>query len=187
MCNGANLAFRKSAFVEVGGYENNLHIPSGDDEFLMHKIFHHFSNSVRFVSNRQAIVRTSSVPLRTFFHQRIRWAGKWSHNLSFWNILLATFIFLFQVSVIILPIVAAAGFVAWTVAFTLLVLKALTECILLRKVATYSGVPWNWSVFIILQFIYPVYAVGIAVISSFISFEWKGRTLKSFTISTVKK
>ena len=32
MCNGANLAFRKEVFAEVGGYEGNLSIPSGDDE-----------------------------------------------------------------------------------------------------------------------------------------------------------
>ena len=29
LCNGANLAFRKSAFLEVGGYEGNMDILRG--------------------------------------------------------------------------------------------------------------------------------------------------------------
>lgn len=187
MCNGANLAFRKSAFVEVGGYENNFHIPSGDDEFLMHKIFHRYSDGVRFVFSQQAVVSTSSVVLREFIHQRIRWAGKWSHNLSLRNIILATFIFFFQVSVIALPVAALSGSVNPYLAGTLFLLKAGLEYVFLKKVARFLEVPWSLPAFFALQIVYPLYAVSIAVISSSFSFEWKGRTLKSFTISTVKK
>jgi cellulose synthase/poly-beta-1,6-N-acetylglucosamine synthase-like glycosyltransferase len=187
MCNGANLAFRKSVFFEVGGYENNIHIPSGDDEFLMHKIFHLYRDGVRFVSDRQAIVRTSAVALREFIHQRIRWAGKWSYNLSMWNIILAMFIFCFQVSMIVLPIATLSGFMDPYLAFALLLSKAGIECIFLKKVARFSAVRWSWAAFLALQIIYPLYAVFIAMISRSFSFDWKGRTLKSFTISTVKK
>jgi glycosyltransferase involved in cell wall biosynthesis len=38
MCNGANLAYRRAAFDAVGGYLDNNHLASGDDEFLLHKI-----------------------------------------------------------------------------------------------------------------------------------------------------
>ncbi len=38
ICNAANLAFRKSVFLEVGGFDDNLHLTSGDDELLMQKI-----------------------------------------------------------------------------------------------------------------------------------------------------
>ncbi|WP_373331347.1 glycosyltransferase [Salmonirosea aquatica] len=38
LCNGANLAYEKKAFEEVGGFAGNEHLASGDDEFLMHKI-----------------------------------------------------------------------------------------------------------------------------------------------------
>ena len=37
MCSGANLAFRKSAFLRVFGYAGNEHWLSGDDEFLLKK------------------------------------------------------------------------------------------------------------------------------------------------------
>ena len=35
MCNGANLAFTKHAYIEVNGYSNNFHISSGEDVFLL--------------------------------------------------------------------------------------------------------------------------------------------------------
>ena len=38
MCNGANLAFTKEAFLQTNGYTGNEQIASGDDEFLMRKI-----------------------------------------------------------------------------------------------------------------------------------------------------
>ena len=187
MCNGANLAFRRSVFFEVGGYEGNFQIPSGDDEFLMHKVFNRYGDGIYFVSAKEAIVRTSAVAPREFIQQRIRWAGKWSHNLSFWNIILAMFIFFFQVSAMALPIFALGGLVDPYLAGMLVLTKAGLECVFLNGVARFSNVRWSWSAFFALQIIYPFYAIAIAVISSSSSFEWKGRTLKSFTISTVKK
>jgi poly-beta-1,6-N-acetyl-D-glucosamine synthase len=187
MCNGANLAFRKSVFLEVGGYENNFHIPSGDDEFLMHKIHHRYPDGVLFIPDQKAIVRTSAVGPREFIHQRIRWAGKWSHNLSMLNIMLAMAIFLFQASIILLPAATVVGFIDPYLAAVLVLAKGVVECILLRKVARFSAITWSWTAFLTLQIVYPLYAVFIAVISGSVSFDWKGRTLKSFTVSTVKK
>ncbi len=42
MCNGANLAYEKSAFFEVGGFRGIDAIPSGDDMLLMHKIYNKY-------------------------------------------------------------------------------------------------------------------------------------------------
>ena len=39
MCNGANLAYEKAAFNEVGGFSGIDNLPSGDDMLLMHKIY----------------------------------------------------------------------------------------------------------------------------------------------------
>src|SRR5213075_2078285 len=78
MCNGANLAFEKAAFVAVNGYAGNDKIASGDDEFLMHKIHSQFPGSVCFLKNPKAIVRTNvQQSLSGFLSQRIRWASKW--------------------------------------------------------------------------------------------------------------
>ncbi len=58
LCNGANLAFLRSAFLEVKGYDGNLDIPSGDDEFLMRKIDRRFPGSIRFQPSEDSVVET---------------------------------------------------------------------------------------------------------------------------------
>ena len=60
MCNGANLAFTKEAFLSVGGYEGNEHLPSGDDEFLLQKIFRMYPQSVSFNASPQGVVVTTA-------------------------------------------------------------------------------------------------------------------------------
>jgi hypothetical protein len=37
MCNGANLAYKKSLFQELNGFQGNDTIASGDDVFLLQK------------------------------------------------------------------------------------------------------------------------------------------------------
>jgi cellulose synthase/poly-beta-1,6-N-acetylglucosamine synthase-like glycosyltransferase len=78
MCNGANLAYRKSAFEKVNGYLGNNEYLSGDDVFLMHKIKKEFgSKSIAFIPEKEALILTSPAPgLKAFISQRIRWASK---------------------------------------------------------------------------------------------------------------
>jgi cellulose synthase/poly-beta-1,6-N-acetylglucosamine synthase-like glycosyltransferase len=78
MCNGANIAYTKQTFEEVNGFAGNEHVASGDDEFLMHKIFKLHPNSVFFLKAPEAIVFTSAKrTIAGFLSQRVRWASKW--------------------------------------------------------------------------------------------------------------
>ena len=47
-CNGANLAYRKSVFLELNSYDSNSAV-SGDDVFLMHHVKRKYSNGIRFI------------------------------------------------------------------------------------------------------------------------------------------
>lgn len=87
ICNGANLAYRKSAFMQVNGYVGNEKFISGDDVFLMHKMKKEFGNkAIGFAPDKKALVQTYPARgLRAFFKQRIRWASKtkgYKDNLS---------------------------------------------------------------------------------------------------------
>ena len=77
MCNGANLAYEKSSFFDVGGFGDDS-FSSGDDVFLLLKLKKHFGNkSVRFLKNENAFVFTEAKKnFREFLHQRTRWASK---------------------------------------------------------------------------------------------------------------
>ncbi len=80
MCNGANLAFRRSTFHEVGGYVDNEGIASGDDEFLLHKMHQRYPAGIHFLADARAVVDTPApATLRALLRQRVRWASKWPH------------------------------------------------------------------------------------------------------------
>ena len=51
MCNGANLAYTKSVFNEVGGFSGIDHIASGDDLLLMHKIAKVYTNEIIYLKS----------------------------------------------------------------------------------------------------------------------------------------
>lgn len=188
MCNGANLAFRKDAFLAVDGYSGNFHIPSGDDEFLMRKILNKFPSGGSFSATPDTIVTTKAAKdYKTFLHQRVRWAGKWRVNQSLASRLLAIFIFSFQACVLLLPLATVLDWLNPNLAIILLLLKAFAEFLFLRKVARFLDIKWSWIIFFLLQLIYPFYVVTVGLISNAGSFEWKGRKLNSFTVSPLKK
>ncbi len=176
MCNGANLAFRKETFNEVGGYEGNEQIASGDDEFLMRKIANKFPNGIKFNNDKQGIVSTnpqSSLP--EFMAQRIRWAGKWSVHQDIKSRLLALFIFSFHALVLMVPFMVFQHRLALLFLGVLFFGKAIAEYRFLRVVNFWLNIPWNWPAFILLQFTYSLYAVGIGVAALFLKPVWKGR------------
>jgi len=185
MCNGANLAFRKSVFEDVGGYSGNMHIPSGDDEFLMRKILKQYPEGVRFAADPQTVVSTSpNKDIKHFIHQRIRWAGKWKLHQTIFSKALALFVFCFQSAVIFLPLFILLHWINPLEGLLLWFAKVTLEFFFLRRISRFLGVSWSWSAFLLLQFIYPFYVVIIGLVSNFLSFEWKGRKLKSLTVSS---
>lgn len=77
LANGANFAYRKKVFLEVDGFNGNATLPSGDDEFLLHKIHATGKYKIRFAAQKEAIVSTDPQPdLNSFSNQRIRWVSK---------------------------------------------------------------------------------------------------------------
>ena len=183
MCNGANLAFRKSAFEAVGGYHGSLHVASGDDQFLMHKIQSYFGDAIRFAADERCTVTTKPCfSTREFFHQRIRWAGKWRVQKSMYTTVLSVFIFSFHCMIISLPACVLMNWVDPLVAGGLVVLKVLGEWTLLSSVARFVGLKWNLLAFLGLQIIYSPYAAFIGLTSGFMPFEWKGRRIKTASV-----
>ncbi|MBN8578541.1 MAG: glycosyltransferase [Cytophagales bacterium] len=175
MCNGASLAFRKAAFYAVSGYKGNEHIPSGDDEFLMHKVANHFPRSVKAVP--PGLNLGTTLPVTTvadFFDQRVRWAGKWRANQSGFARLLAVFIFLVQLSW--WPLLAAALVTPHAGLSVVVVFKIMLELLLLLTVSFVTRQRFDVLAFACLQILYAPYVLAVAVASQLMGYSWKGRT-----------
>lgn len=186
MCNGANLAFRKEIYEEVGGYADNLHIPSGDDEFLLRKVYKKYPGGVAFINSLDSVVSTTpQLSLSDFLNQRIRWAGKWRYHNTFFSKLLALVIFIFQLTSILTVIYGLVGMLSLRATLVLWGIKFVIEYIYLKKVSLFLGSSWRWLPFMLLQIVYPFYVVCIGLISNFMPFVWKGRRLKSIHLKSI--
>ena len=189
MCNGANLAYEKTAFTEVNGFAGINNIASGDDMLLMHKIYTHYPNRVMFLKSKEAIVQTAPVKtIAEFFNQRIRWASKadkYEDKRMFPVLLL---VYLFNLMMLVLPIVAIfnnAQYSMFNVQYSmigvwggLLILKILTELLFLYPVAKFFGKQMLLWLFPIMQPFHIVYTVIAGFLGKFGDYEWKGRKVK---------
>jgi cellulose synthase/poly-beta-1,6-N-acetylglucosamine synthase-like glycosyltransferase len=179
MCNGANLAFPKDVFFEVGGYAGNTGVASGDDEFLMKKISRKYPGEVGYLKSKEAIVLTRPADsLPEFFHQRIRWAGKWNkHGLSA-NMILALFVFLTHCSILAGLILTLSGHVQVFEFAVLLSVKILLEFLLLHDIFRFAGKKMKLLPFFACSILYSIYAVIFGILANTGTYTWKGRKYK---------
>ncbi len=178
LCNGANLAYEKSAFFAVNGYEGVRHIASGDDEFLMHKIADKYPGSIKFLKNPEAIVSTKAhTDWSLFFKQRKRWASKWKHYQSKTPLILALYVFACNLSMILAGLLWFSGSLNSQEFGILLLIKCAPEWLFLGTVLHF--LKKTVSIFFIpfTQIIYPFYVCFFGLIAQKPEYEWKGRKL----------
>jgi cellulose synthase/poly-beta-1,6-N-acetylglucosamine synthase-like glycosyltransferase len=173
MCSAANLIFRKDVFSDVDGYKGNDHLASGDDEFLLHKVFRKYPADVHFLRSRQAIVTTSANnSLAQLAQQRRRWVSKSTRYENRY----------------ITAILVGAYFFNLSLLVTLL-LHPLAGLALIAGKATVEGI-FLWNVLSFFQqgsllFLLPVaepfhiaYVLVIGIWANVTNYTWKGRRLK---------
>ncbi len=179
MCNGANLAYKKTVFYEVEGFKGIDHIASGDDMLLMNKIQQKFPDKTGYIFSPEMIVETLPMPdWKSFINQRIRWASK-SGNYKDKNILQVLFlVYLLNLFLFILPfagILFPFVFKYWII---FLIVKILCELPFMFKVASFFNcVSLLWW-FPLMQPFHIVYTVIAGWLGKFGNYKWKGREMK---------
>jgi cellulose synthase/poly-beta-1,6-N-acetylglucosamine synthase-like glycosyltransferase len=178
MCNGANLAYARSAFYEVEGFKGIDSLPSGDDMLLMHKIYRQYPDGVFFLKSPKAIVTTRpETRWKGFFNQRIRWASKadrYDDKRIFWVLVL---VYILNALFAVLPVVAFWN--RWWLWLLLLglVVKTMLEYPFVRTVATFFGQRSLMVYFPLLQPLHILYTIVIGWLGKFGSYRWKDRKI----------
>lgn len=180
MSNGANMAFRKSAFLDIGGYTLINKIPTGDDVFLMHKIIQRYGDDACvFIKNENASVFTEACySIETFIQQRIRWVSKSSSLLSKKVTITLVFMYvyhsLFLVSAVCGMLVKDAtcylllAFFLWKISFDLLFLNSVSSYF--KKKQLLIWLP-------IFEIFYIFYVVMIGLLGWRGKYTWKNRSI----------
>jgi cellulose synthase/poly-beta-1,6-N-acetylglucosamine synthase-like glycosyltransferase len=179
MCNGANLAYKKKAFYETGGFKGIDNIASGDDMLLMHKISEKYPNRTLFLKSANAIVQTKPAKnLSDFFNQRIRWASKTDKYRDKRITAVLIFVYLFNVWIFTLGIISFFYDFAFYCFIVLLIAKILCELFFLYPVAKFFKKQKLLWWFPAMQPFHIIYIVIAGWLGKFGSYKWKGRRVK---------
>lgn len=178
MCNGANLAYEKNVFFEVGGFKGVDNIASGDDMFLMNKIKTKHPNKIGYLFSKYAIART--LPMKTwsgFINQRIRWASKADkyEDKSLLPVLLAVYLFNFCLFMMFFLGLFSGKILGLLI--LLLTVKTLVEWSYMKVASNFFG-EILFAEFAILQPVHIVYMVVAGWLGKFGSYKWKDRNVK---------
>jgi cellulose synthase/poly-beta-1,6-N-acetylglucosamine synthase-like glycosyltransferase len=188
MCNGANMAYERAAFYEVGGFAGIDNIASGDDMLLMHKIYKQYPDRVLFLKSKEAIVKTAPVnTIKQFFNQRIRWASKADKYDDKRILPVLILVYFFNCLMLVLPIVAIfnnAQYSMFNVQCSMLVfwlwmflLKTLAELFFLFPVASFFGKKNMLWFFPLLQPFHICYTIIAGWLGKFGKYTWKERSV----------
>jgi glycosyltransferase involved in cell wall biosynthesis len=193
MCNGANLAYTKQAFIDVNGFTGIDTIASGDDMLLMHKIYKQNPAAVLFLKSGDVIVQTQPVKtVKEFFNQRIRWASKADKYDDKRIFAVLLIVYFFNVLLIALPVTAifnnaiisvhlypititASVFEMWLFLFFT---KTIVELIFLFPVAKFFNQQKLLWWFPLMQPFHIFYTVIAGWLGKFGSYKWKDRNVK---------
>jgi glycosyltransferase involved in cell wall biosynthesis len=181
MCNGANLAYTRSAFVAVDGFKGIDNIASGDDMLLMHKIAKRFPEGIHYIKSEEVIVQTAPMhTLGSFLQQRIRWASKadrYDDKSIFWVLLM---VYVLNVLLLLVPVLLFFFYDLFLVKTWLcfLLIKVIAEMYYLLPVATFFSQRVILLFFPLAEPFHILYTVVAGWLGKFGSYEWKGRRVK---------
>jgi cellulose synthase/poly-beta-1,6-N-acetylglucosamine synthase-like glycosyltransferase len=178
-CNGANLAYERDAFYEVGGFKGIDDLASGDDELLLHKMAARYAGNIGFLKNEDAMVYTHpKATLKEFIQQRKRWASKSTRYKNKSIIVLGVCIWLFNLSILVnLGMGIFAGFY-FKLALVQLLLKMLFEFLFLYDVTNFARRKKLMVLLPVLNVLHILYIVYIGVAGNTGKYNWKGRMVK---------
>ncbi len=174
--NGANLSYRRRAFLDVGGFRNIDHLPSGDDDLLMQKIHRLTDWKIEFAPEPESFNFTAPEPsLRAFLNQRTRWASKSTHYRNPWLVLFLALVYLFYLYLFVGVPVALFSGLAYPWPLFLLAGKWGVEFLFMRRAAKIARRTDLLRYFPLAEFFQVPYILWVGFWGVFGRYSWKGR------------
>lgn len=172
LCNGANLAFTKKAWMESQS-ELREDLASGDDIFLLQSVKRR-GGKIRFLKSNSAMVRTKGAKdLKEFIRQRQRWAGKATGYTD--KMLIFTSLLIFSINTVIVTD-CVLGFYStqyWVVAVALFVIKQIIDLTFISNIEKFFSLRPIFTTSLLLSLIYPIYILSVALSGFVAKPKWK--------------
>lgn len=178
LANGANMAYRKSDFIDMGGYRDNYKTSSGDDVFLL-RSFAKNKKSIVYCFSRDACVSTTAEKsLARFFKQRVRWAGKTGRSRHLGTILAGSILLLTNLFVVVQMVIWTVHGFTYDIGLIAVLSKITIDILFLFLVALSTRVYRPLLCLPIAITLYSLYIVLLAILCVFYRPEWKNRKIQ---------
>ncbi len=178
-CNGANLAYRKDVFYEVGGFKGIDDLASGDDELLLQKVAERFPGKIGFLKLYDAVVFThAKYTLQSFIQQRRRWASKSVKYKDKKVVALVVCFWLFNVSLLINGCLSFYNIYFFKLFATQFLLRYVFELVFLFPVCSFFKRTNLLFLVILVIPLYVLYFVYIGLVGNKGPYIWKGRVVR---------
>jgi cellulose synthase/poly-beta-1,6-N-acetylglucosamine synthase-like glycosyltransferase len=176
MCNSANIAYRKSAYMRFAG-EPDADLPN--DEIMLQRLHAENPESVVFCASPEAVVATEPErTLRGFVHQRRRWAGTGVRYPSASLVAMIAGVYLFYVALFLAPIIGFWIPEVWYAFAVALTLKIVPEIALLVSAARHLRITSLVRAYPIALLLQVPYVVVIGVAGLLGGTSWKDRPMR---------
>ena len=170
---GNNLAYRKSFFKSVHGFDNVLKIQSGDDDLLMQKLAADRPWAMRYCIAESTFVTTSGKEtLHELWEQRKRWASKtiyYTPKIVF----VLSMVFLFLVMQCVTAVLAPFSFEILIAALVAFVAKCIGDLVLILRGLRIFRQEHLLKWCIPVEFIHAPFTVLAVLFGLFGRFKWK--------------
>ena len=173
---GANLLYRKSAYLEVNDLASHEHMASGDDTYLL-RDFRNANKKVELDARLSTSVSTETPhSLSEFLDQRIRWAGKTKdvgdHFATFISIL--QFVLTMTFAFFVVKYIVEQDYFS---ALLIYALKTGIDIVVFFPYFAQMKRMETWVLIPIYELLFPIYSVIIGVAVLFRKPKWKGRAI----------
>lgn len=164
MCNGANMCFKKEAFLKVNGYDGLFHTNGGDDMFLYHRIFKQFPQKVFYCADIQAAVYSEPPNgIKSMIKQRLRWLSK-SNSYELKHVSLQMALILLGNISYVFSIILSFYFPIFIILF---IVKWLVDLWFAKVALIFFKSSISMYLVFLTAFLYPFYIVFLSILSFF--------------------
>ena len=175
---GQNLAFRKSAFLQVGGYERVMHRASGDDVLLLQMVKRLTGWRITFSTSPETfVIHPPASSWWDLFQKRLRWASNAPCQLRwdplFFSYMVVTFIM--DLLLVLSPWLVLAGGLGMVWAAGSWGVKMLAELVLFRRGVDFSSRRDLLRFFPLWTLLQPMHVVAVGALGCLGIFSWKGK------------
>jgi cellulose synthase/poly-beta-1,6-N-acetylglucosamine synthase-like glycosyltransferase len=175
-CTGRNISFRKTAFLDINGYDGIQDQISGDDDLLMQKMSLSKKWEMDFICNHRAIVNSPGPnTIEELVYQRLRFASKGINYYQLETNQPTRVILPFLYIINIFTVISISAFLStlnglWLIPF---MIKLAGDALITLTFFNQLNIKWSPRAFFILEIIHPFYVVIFGAYAPFHKIKWK--------------